>query len=766
MPCLYRIRHFLQNNCLIKNNYPFNIIPLWICRTLEFNSSFTIVFIRNSVFSFCMNNPVKTEFIDSIRLYAHIHPNPYTYVMNNKRSMIITRVLSAILLVVYLVSDTSLNRSYAQRDANAGVAREQYPKGYFMFPIQPGKQASLSGGFGDLRTNHFHAGLDIRTGGTEGYNIYAAADGYVSRIRVMRGGYGNVLYITHPNGYTTVYGHLKNYNPAIEDYLRRREYSQKVWEIELTPGPNELKVRKGEIVAISGNTGASGGPHLHFEIRDAFENAINPMKFGFPEILDSQAPVIEKVILKTLNAYSRVNGEFGRVSMTPKRSASGEYVLPTIVKGQGILGLELNTYDRSNTSPFRMGITALEVEVDGKSTYKLNLEKMPFDVSKDINVHIDYDISQTNGVRIQKCYIADGNRISVYETDKNKGKIYISDNQLHSVYVKVKDTYGNTSVLTFSIQGEASVLQENEEGKSMAEESNFTGNLATSITENTLAIRAKNTTASFAVLQNKGIPTKVPLSYVANKEAVYLYDLNRGIADFAQVDNGSALIGIKKEVLPQIGQFYTEPNLRIDFNNALYDTLYLTTSASGTRLAINTEKIPLKDMITVLWTPSGISMSPKTGVYDINNGRSYLGGTWIGSAIQFKTRRLGDFQLITDNEPPSIRPARIDSTYLSFVIADNLSGIKSFNCYVNGEWVLMDYEYKNGRIWSVKLNEDQTFSGNLKLEVVDNVGNTGIYQVNLDEYIKQHKIQKSKKKHAPASRKSGSRSKSKKSRRR
>ncbi len=683
--------------------------------------------------------------------------------------MIITRVLSAVLLIVYLVSDASLNHSYAQRDPGGGAAvKEQYPKGYFMFPIQPGKQASLSGGFGDLRTNHFHAGLDIRTGAVEGYNVYAAADGYVSRIKVMRGGYGNVLYITHPNGFTTVYGHLKNYNSAIEDYLRRREYSQKVWEIELAPDPNELKVRKGEIVAISGNTGASGGPHLHFEIRDALENAINPMKFGFPEIQDSQPPVIEKVILKTLNAYSRVNGEFGRVSMTPKRAASGEYILPTIVKGHGIIGLELNTYDRSNTSPFRMGITQLEVEVDGKSSYKFNLEKMPFDVSKDINVHIDYDISQTNGVRIQKCYVADGNRITVYETDKNKGRIYIGDNHLHSVYVRVKDTYGNTSVLTFSIQGEASVLQENDEGGSMAVESNFSGNLATSLTENTLAIRAKNTSASFALLQNKGIPTKVPLSYIANKEAVYLYDLNRGIADFAQVDNSATSIGIKKEILPQSGQSYTESNLRIDFNNALYDTLYLTTAANGTRLAINTEKIPLKDMITVLWTPSGISMSPKTGVYDINNGRSYLGGTWIGSAIQFKTRRLGDFQLITDNEAPTIRPARFDSTYLSFVIDDNLSGIKSFNCYVNGEWVLMDYEYKNGRIWSVKLNEEQTFSGNLKLEVVDNVGNLSIYQVDIDEYIKQQKLQKAKpkKKHAPARRKSGSGSKSKKPRRR
>ena len=682
----------------------------------------------------------------------------------NNKSIPLKKILTIVFLIVLLASDTC--QTYAQRD----VLRtgDQFPKGYFMFPIEPGKQASLSGGFGDLRTNHFHAGLDIRTGAVEGYNVYAAADGYVSRIRVMRGGYGNVLYITHPNGYTTVYGHLKKYNPVIEDYLRKREYNQKVWEIELTPGPNELKVKKGEVVAISGNTGASGGPHLHFEIRDAFENAINPLKFGFPEVQDSQPPVIEKVILKTLNAYSRVNGEFGRVSMSPKRTGNGDYVLPTIIKAQGTIGLELNTHDRSHNSPFRMGITELEVEVDGKSTYKLNLEKMPFDVSKDINVHIDYDLSQTDGVRIQKCYVADGNRISVYETDKNKGRITINDNQLHSVFVKVKDSYGNATTLKFSIQGEASLLQETSPGISESEEGTFSGNISTSITENTLMVRAKNTAAPFAILQNKGVPVKLPLSYKSNKDAVYLYDLNRGVADFVQVDNSSAVLGIKKEILPQFGQFYAEPNLKLDFTNALYDTLYLTTSVMGTRLTINTEKIPLKDLLTVLWTPSGISMSPKTGVYDINSGHSYLGGTWIGSSVQFKTRKLGNFQLLTDNQAPSIRPSQIDSTYLSFVISDNLSGIKAFNCYVNGEWVLMDYEYKNGRIWSIKLDEYKIFSGELKLEVVDNVDNIGIYEVNIEEYIKQKKqqLQKSKKKHAPAKRKSGSRAKSKKSRRR
>jgi hypothetical protein len=685
--------------------------------------------------------------------------------------MIITRFLSTLLLIIYLVVDTSSNMAFAQRRKT--LLNNQVPSGYFIFPIQPGQQASLSGGFGDLRTNHFHAGIDIRTGGVEGYQVYAAAEGYISKIRIMRGGYGNVLYITHPNGYTTVYGHLKNFNARIEQFVRQKEYEQQIWDVDLSLSPNELPVRKGEIVAISGNTGASGGPHLHFEIRDEAENAINPLKFGFWEIQDSQAPVVERVILKTLNAYSRVNGEFGRVSIAPIRTSAGHYTIPTIIKAHGTIGLELNAYDRSQTSPFRLGVTDVEVKIDGITSYKLNLEKMPFDISKDINVHIDYDIAESNGVRIQKCYIADGNRLSIYETDQNDGKIVITDKEIHRVSVEVKDTYGNTSTTNFSIQGE----QPNEVfSKELAEESGFSGNISTTITENTLAIRAKNAKVSSAILQYKGIPTVVPLSYRRNAESVYLHDLNKSIADFIQIEKSSERLNINKVILPQTRQFYSEPNLKIDFEDALYDTLYLKTAQSGNRLTINTEKIPLKDFMTISWVPSGVTISPKTSVYYINDGRKYLGGKWLGNQIQFKTKELGDFQLITDIDAPNIRPVRIDSTELRFTISDVLSGIKTFNCYVNGKWVLMDYEYKSNRIWSIKLDESETFSGDLKLDVTDNEGNLAVYEVNIDEYIstqraikkvtkKSSKKTSKRKKYVSKSRKSSSKNSSKKSKR-
>lgn len=157
-------------------------------------------------------------------------------------------------------------------------SQTSYPKDYFGAPLDIPIQ--LSGNFGELRPNHFHAGFDYKTQKKEGLNVFASADGYVSRIKISTFGYGKAIYITHPNGYTTVYGHLKSLNSAIDSYLRTNQYKEKAYEIDLYLKPNQLPIKKGEIIALSGNTGGSDGPHLHFEIRDSqTEKIINPLFF-------------------------------------------------------------------------------------------------------------------------------------------------------------------------------------------------------------------------------------------------------------------------------------------------------------------------------------------------------------------------------------------------------------------------------------------------------------------------------------------------------
>ena len=165
--------------------------------------------------------------------------------------------------------------------------QSNYPQNYFSSPLDI--DLILSGSFAELRNNHFHSGLDIKTQGREGLKIYASASGYVSRIKISRYGYGKALYIKHPNGYTSVYAHLQKFSPEIEAYVKKRQYQGETFELELFPKAGILKVLDRQLIAFSGNTGGSGGPHLHFEIRDNQERPLNPLTFGF-DIKDTTPP--------------------------------------------------------------------------------------------------------------------------------------------------------------------------------------------------------------------------------------------------------------------------------------------------------------------------------------------------------------------------------------------------------------------------------------------------------------------------------------------
>ena len=268
-------------------------------------------------------------------------------------------------------------------------AQTNYPRDYFGSPLDI--PIELSGCFGELRPNHFHSGFDIKTQKVEGLNIYAVADGYVSRIKIGIYGYGKAIYITHPNGYTSLYGHLSAGYGKIEQYIKDIQYKEKNYEIEVYLKPADLPVTKGEIVALSGNTGGSGGPHLHFEFRDSkTDNIFNPMLFGFDKFVkDSKKPSINGLYVYPIEEKSIVNQSNKSVNLSLDLQSDGTYLSQT-VKAFGKIGFGINAIDSFDNPGNKYGIYKVEVFDNGKSIFGYQFDSFAFEEFRYINALLDY----------------------------------------------------------------------------------------------------------------------------------------------------------------------------------------------------------------------------------------------------------------------------------------------------------------------------------------------------------------------------------------
>jgi len=322
-------------------------------------------------------------------------------------------------------------------------------EGYFDAPLDIPLIAS--GSFGELRTNHFHTGVDFKTQGREGLKVYASAKGYVSRIKVSSGGYGNALYIDHPNGYTTVYGHLKSFNRVIDAYLKREQYSKRLSEVDLTIPENLISINKGEEVGLSGNSGSSQGPHLHYEIREtASEYPINPLLFGF-KMEDTNAPEISDLLV-----YKFVDGVSQPVFNEPQQFVfkNGTYTLSnsTIQVSDDQIGFGIRVFDRMDAANNKFGIYELRMEVDGEPHFQFDFDKLSFDENRYINAHIDYSEKVNLNKTYQRCYKVSGNQLSIYNESNNNGIINLTDNEKHQVKIFIKDFSNNSVTCAFEVQ--------------------------------------------------------------------------------------------------------------------------------------------------------------------------------------------------------------------------------------------------------------------------------------------------------------------------
>jgi murein DD-endopeptidase MepM/ murein hydrolase activator NlpD len=600
-----------------------------------------------------------------------------------------------------------------------------------MFPIKPGEINFLSGEMGELRSNHFHGGVDIKTDGRIGYSTYASAAGYVSRIKVSSFGYGNVVYITHPNGFVTVYAHLDKFKKEIADYVRKEQYEAEQFEIELHPGKNDLPIQKGEVIGLAGNSGSSGGPHLHYEIRDENDKLFHPLLFGFKEVIDTQAPTIDKIGIRTLDIDSRVNNTFGRLEL--KAIKKDNFYQTQSITVNGTIGLEIKSFDKANNNYNHYGIASYKVFFDNKEIFSHDITSYTFDENKYINVHIDYETYTQKGQRFEKCYISDGDKLSTYKSDANKGKITIKDVQIHEVRILVFDVFNNQSTLIVKLRGATPKLKLTTPAATIS-------SLETHVFENTLKISARVPESTSLKIYTKPNIIEISPSYCQPGLCTYLYDLRKGLPDSIAVGTLKKKFNYIKTFFPNKENNFTNGNIEFNIPSvALFDTLYLESESrlfndSIEMISLNSPADVFFEPINVKWTPGPVTNMHKKLLYSLTGSNKiddFIGGEWESNKIKFKTRNLGKFALAEDTVCPIIKYLSFIGNCIKFNISDNSSGIDSIRATLDGNWMLMNYDHKRHLIWSERFDKTIPFKGDFKLEVKDKAGNKKTFSIQL-----------------------------------
>ncbi|MEZ4809158.1 MAG: M23 family metallopeptidase [Allomuricauda sp.] len=335
-------------------------------------------------------------------------------------------------------------------------AQEKYPKDVFRSPLDI--PLILAGTFGELRSNHFHSGMDIKTQQREGLPVHAIADGTVTRINVSLWGYGKALYVAHPNGYTSVYAHLQKFGPEIEEYIKKIQYKKQSYEVEAFPDYGELKVTKGSIIAYSGNTGGSAGPHLHFEIRSSVtEKPTNPLLYGF-EVRDATNPTLLGLFGYPLSDGATINQSEERIQLNFTKQPDGSFLADKIT-AIGTIGFGFNGFDRQDMAANKNGVYAVQQTVNGKVYSDYDFETFSFGETRYINTLIDYDYLGKFRQRIQKCFKEPFNRLDIYKTLYNDGKIDIGEGLSYNVELSISDIEGNSIKVVIPVEGKREAVK-------------------------------------------------------------------------------------------------------------------------------------------------------------------------------------------------------------------------------------------------------------------------------------------------------------------
>ncbi len=539
---------------------------------------------------------------------------------------------------------------------------KNYPRNYFIYPVKA--KIGLAANFGELRPNHYHMGLDCRTDQVVNKNVVAAADGYISRISVAPFGFGRAIYINHPNGLTTLYGHLNNFFPELEKYLKEKQYEMKSWEVSLNIPSDLFPVKQGQFIAYSGTTGGSQGPHCHFEIRDTkSDKVLNPLLFDFP-IPDDVPPTIVRLAM-----YDRCKSTY---SQSPKlfslKKENGKYFttenLITVNTDKVSFGITANDKVSGSTNP--NGIYEAIIFMDEKPLSAFQLNNISYDETRYLNAHIDYKTRAAGGSYIEHLSRLPGYPEGVYKDINGDGVIELTDDNIHQIKVIVKDPRGNASVLEFKIK--------------------------------------------------KGLIVE------------------RGL------QNSSSYFE-KQEFHPGFVNIFESENLQVVLSpKALYDSVTFSHSQKISAAphiysavhSVLTGLVPVHDFFT-------IKIKPDNPVEQNLSDKMLMKRSWKGSPEVVKAKKEGDwytakfksfgnFELISDDEPPVIAVNFFENAILNntrnIIITpkDNNNEIKNFRAELDGNW--LRFTNDKGRLFIYSFDEKcPAGKHELKISVEDEAGN-------------------------------------------
>ncbi len=528
----------------------------------------------------------------------------------------------------------------------------------------------LSGNFGEIRSDHFHSGIDIKTQGTVGHSVFSIEKGYVSRIKVQANGYGNSIYVTHPNGYTSVYGHLDGYRDDIAAYVKKVQYRRESFSVDLYLEPGVFQLDRGELLAYSGNTGGSSGPHLHFEIRTASnQHPTNVLKYNF-EIEDRRAPKFLSLFIYPLDRQSQVNGSREKFSSSLVID-NGIYTIPwtTKVSASGKLGISVEVFDYLNGASNRCGVYSLECYQDDQLVYRHLMDEFAFSETRFVNAHIDYEELIKNGTKAHRLHRLPNDKLRIYHALDKNGELIIDEDRNYKMRIVAKDVAGNQSELAFIVTGS----QQTEDP-----------------------------------IPDPGVILKYNESHTIDQDPVSLYfPINALYRDMEFKFESSPPSHGSLSDFYHIGSEETPIHLpyTLSIKTALNEPEY-------------------RDKLLI------VNLNEKNEL--TSDGGEFSNGKVTTSLRSFGRYAIGIDTIAPEIKPVGgeIKGDLTGSERIKFIITDELSDIDTYDGYIDNQWVLFEYDLKNDLLIyefdkeKIKMNT----AHELELYVSDSKGNANLYQ--------------------------------------